>query len=93
MSWSIGFEGNAEEVKGIFNRQREQSAGYGMIEAELADIDAVRDLVANFADRCGRVVGTASGHWINAYAGAATPPQLGQVSVSISLAKDQGVEP
>ncbi len=86
MSWSVGFEGNEEEVKGIFDRQRAQSASYGMIEAELKDIDAVRDVVANFAQRCGRVKGTASGHWINAYKDAPNPPALGQVQLSISLA-------
>jgi hypothetical protein len=89
MSWSVNFNGNTSEVTEAFDKQRAQSASYGMIEAELKDIDAVRDLVANFAERCGRVAGSANGHWINTHTPADTPPYLGQVQVTISLSKQE----
>lgn len=63
MSWSITVKGNAEEIGKAFDAQREQSASWGMIEAEQRDIDEARDLAMHFASKYDRVTVTASGHW------------------------------
>lgn len=63
MSYSFQFSGDAEAVGKKFDEEREQCAGWGMIAAELADIDAAKEFVVAIATANGLVSGSCSGHW------------------------------
>lgn len=64
MSWSVGFEGNAEEIGKKFDVVADQFEKNGGIAPEVADIRATRDFVAGFAERNGTIQGSASGSWL-----------------------------
>lgn len=63
MSYSFLFSGDAETVGQKFDSARDECAGWGMVDAELRDIDEARDFVMQLADTHGPVSGSCSGHW------------------------------
>lgn len=85
MTWNVSVVGNAEQIVSAFEEQKIQSAGDGMIIAELEDIVGARDSALQYAEKYGRVSVSASGHWV--VFGVGDPRNtFGGVSLSIGAA-------
>ena len=87
MSWSVEVTGDADASGKRFDETRVASATYGMVEPEQRDIDDARDLAMTLAEKYGRVIVSASGHWNTNT--SADSSSFGRCSVTITAAPEE----